>query len=687
MIELKNVSKYYNNNGVVTLGLRNINLNFDKNEIVAIVGESGSGKSTLLNVICGVDSYEDGEIVFNGYETSYFNQEDMDTFRRTNVSFIYQNYNIIDSYTVLENVMFPLLINGVPKKEAKKRATELIEKVGLSHRIRNRGTKLSGGEKQRCVIARALATDAPILACDEPTGNLDSKTGQEIINLIKEVAQDKLVLIVSHNYEQVENIVTRTIKMADGEVLSDSNVNNNVTQELKDGDLLEEEVNKTKIVTLADISKTNLIRTPKKNIFILSVLFVLSVIGLILFGNCFRSSVEADMNAYNNYSNLLTERVIVYDKAKKSFDENIFASYESYANEFYGDDYYRITFDWMDMSVLLTKHMPYGVYNKIGNDKVDDGVFLVMPKNYGYGADTLGVLVDKEIDIISSNRIPVKVVGVGFINDGGFPLLVVSDNVLSKVKPYNNVVSNAKAKLGDDDITIYTHIDNDVSKTTLYLNTSTMPKISELRVLTKVEGFEIAIDDYDVVLNYSENYLVFPESALKKDCKELTVYTNNIKAVEKLASSNGLSILIPSQSGKSMLTISYWKFVLSICYSALIMIFLVFISYIILQKVYQSRRKDYAIMRSLGLMKPQMATILRIEVLALGLISSVLSLVGMAILGNFVNTTVIGMDLVLKPGFILLYILLMLLFDLRLANKFNKKLFKFSVTKTMKEVF
>ena len=119
MIELKNVSKYYNNNGVITLGLRNINLTFEKNEIVAIVGESGSGKSTLLNVICGVDSYEEGEILFNGYETSYFNQEDMDTFRRKNVSFIYQNYNIIESYTVLENVMFPLLINGSTIKEAK----------------------------------------------------------------------------------------------------------------------------------------------------------------------------------------------------------------------------------------------------------------------------------------------------------------------------------------------------------------------------------------------------------------------------------------------------------------------------------------------------------------------------------------------------------------------------------------
>ena len=314
MIEIKNVSKYYNNNGVVTLGLRNINLNFDKNEIVAIVGESGSGKSTLLNVICGVDSYEEGEIVFEGYETSYFNREDMDTFRKKNVSFIYQNYNIIDSYTVLENVMFPLLINGYDKKEAKKRALELIEKVGLSHRVHNRGVKLSGGEKQRCIIARALATDAPILACDEPTGNLDSKTGEEIIKLIKEVSKDKLVLIVTHNYEQVENIVTRTIRMADGEVVSDSNVNNNVTTELKDGDIFTEDNKKIKYKTIAQIGLNNLKSTPKKNIFVFLVLLVLSLIGLVLFGEAYIASVNSNYNAHTGFANTIRERVIVFDK-------------------------------------------------------------------------------------------------------------------------------------------------------------------------------------------------------------------------------------------------------------------------------------------------------------------------------------------------------------------------------------
>ena len=188
---------------------------------MAITGDSGSGKSTLLNVMTGVDTYEEGEILFYGNETSYFDGNDMDAFRKNNVSFIYQKYNIIDSYTVLENVMIPFILKGNSIKEAKSKALELIDRVGLSKRAKHKGSKLSGGEKQRCVIARALASDSPILDCDEPTGNLDSKTGDNIISLIKEVSKDKLVFIVTHNFKQVSDIATRKITLRDGEIIED----------------------------------------------------------------------------------------------------------------------------------------------------------------------------------------------------------------------------------------------------------------------------------------------------------------------------------------------------------------------------------------------------------------------------------------------------------------------------------
>ena len=388
MLELKNVSKYYNNNGVVTLGLRNINLNFDKNEIVAIVGESGSGKSTLLNVICAGDTYEEGEILFEGYETSYFNREDMDTFRKQNVSFIYQNYNIIDSYTVLENVMFPLLIKGVPYEEAKKKALELIDEVGLSKRVKNRGVKLSGGEKQRCVIARALATDAPILACDEPTGNLDSKTGEDIINLIKKVAKDKLVLIVTHNYEQVEGIVTRTITMSDGEVVSDTNINNNVTKDIKDGDVFDKENDKIKISTLSLIAGNNVRRTPRKNLFVLLVLFVLSVIGFFLIMSCYSLNVNATYNSYNGYYNTSKERIIVYDKNHNEFDSSIFEKYDGMVNAFYEDTDFCLHANVRginNLRVNISNHIPSSTNNIHGEKDLKDGeAFIVFPSNTLY---------------------------------------------------------------------------------------------------------------------------------------------------------------------------------------------------------------------------------------------------------------------------------------------------------------
>ena len=234
MIELKNVSKFYNDSNIVTVGLRNVSLKLNKGEFVAITGDSGSGKSTLLNVISSIDTYDEGEILYYGNETFYFNQNDSDIFRKNNVSFIFQKYNIVDSYTVLQNVMLPLLIKGKTEAEAKVEALEIIKRVGLEHRVDNKGTKLSGGEKQRCVIARALATDAPILACDEPTGNLDKKTSEEIINLIKEVSKEKLVLIVTHDYDSIKDICTRKIKLSDGEIVEDITFKEGIEEEKKD---------------------------------------------------------------------------------------------------------------------------------------------------------------------------------------------------------------------------------------------------------------------------------------------------------------------------------------------------------------------------------------------------------------------------------------------------------------------
>lgn len=221
MIKIENLSKYYYNNTSVTCALRQVSLELKIGEFVAITGESGSGKTTLLNVISGVDSYEDGEMYINNQPTSYFDNHDWENYRKNDVAFIFQNYNLIESYTVIENVIAAFIIDGLSIKEAKPKARELLKLVGLEDYENKKAAKLSGGQKQRLSIARALAKKAKIIVADEPTGNLDSENGKMIIELLKKVSKDKLIIIVTHNQEEVESYATRKIRLHDGEIVYD----------------------------------------------------------------------------------------------------------------------------------------------------------------------------------------------------------------------------------------------------------------------------------------------------------------------------------------------------------------------------------------------------------------------------------------------------------------------------------
>lgn len=220
LLRLEDIGKIYVSEGSVAVGIRGVNLEFDKGEFVAVTGASGSGKSTLLNVISGIDTYEEGELYIEGNPTSHYTQSDWELYRQQYISFIFQDYNIIDSFTVLENVELSLM-HIEDRKARRARALELIERVGLGKFLRQKGSKLSGGQKQRTVIARALAKDSPIILADEPTGNLDSASSKEIVELLREVSKDKLLIMVTHNYEQVENIATRHIRVYDGTIEAD----------------------------------------------------------------------------------------------------------------------------------------------------------------------------------------------------------------------------------------------------------------------------------------------------------------------------------------------------------------------------------------------------------------------------------------------------------------------------------
>lgn len=277
LIELKNVAKYYRSEDNVSVGMKNISTTFNYNEFVAVTGTSGSGKTTLLNVISGLDGYEEGEVYINGEETSHYTIDDWERYRATHVGFIFQNYNIIDSYTVLQNVMLALEIQDYPIKERKRRALELIEQVGLSSHTNHKAAKLSGGQKQRAVIARALAKDTPIIVADEPTGNLDSKSGDQVLKLLHEISKDKLVVIVTHNYSQIENYATRRIKMHDGIIVEDNvlkKTESNIQKELP-------ESKNMKFTSILRLAYKNIISQPKRFIFIL--LLQILIVGALTF--------------------------------------------------------------------------------------------------------------------------------------------------------------------------------------------------------------------------------------------------------------------------------------------------------------------------------------------------------------------------------------------------------------------
>ncbi len=222
MIKLRNVSKYYYSKGIIASGISRVNLDLDSGEFVVITGESGSGKSTLLNVISGLDTYEEGEMYIEGKETSHYTASDFEDYRQQYISCIFQSFNLISSYTVYQNIALAMQIDGREPAEIRQKVNDIIKKVGLFEFRNRKVSKLSGGQKQRVAIARALAKDTKILVADEPTGNLDSESAEGIVDLLTDIASDKLVIVVTHNYEQFRDHATRIIKMHDGKIVEDT---------------------------------------------------------------------------------------------------------------------------------------------------------------------------------------------------------------------------------------------------------------------------------------------------------------------------------------------------------------------------------------------------------------------------------------------------------------------------------
>ncbi|MCB5951387.1 ATP-binding cassette domain-containing protein [Enterococcus sp. BWT-B8] len=223
MLQVKDIKKSYTTGEFTQVALNGVNINFRENEFVAILGQSGSGKTTLLNIIGGLDQYDSGDLIINGKSTKNFKQGEWDAYRNNSVGFIFQSYNLITHLSILDNVEMGMTLSGVSASEKKKRALEVLEKVGLKEHTHKKPNQLSGGQMQRVAIARALANDPDIILADEPTGALDTETSTQIMDLVKEIADDKLVIMVTHNPELAEEYADRIINFRDGHVVNDSN--------------------------------------------------------------------------------------------------------------------------------------------------------------------------------------------------------------------------------------------------------------------------------------------------------------------------------------------------------------------------------------------------------------------------------------------------------------------------------
>lgn len=291
MLELKNIKKSYKTGSFVQKALDDVSLQFRRNEFVSILGPSGSGKTTLLNIIGGLDHYDSGDLIINNKSTKNYKENDWNAYRNNCIGFIFQNYNLINHITILENVEMGMTLSGVSPKEKRRRAEEALEKVGLIEHAHKKPNQLSGGQMQRVAIARALANNPDIILADEPTGALDTKTSKQIMDLIKEISKDKLVIMVTHNKELAEKYSTRIVELKDGQLLKDSNPVKN-----------EEKVNKEFIIKKTAMSfwtalklSFNNIKTKKGRTALTALASSIGIIGIALIlalSNGFQTKID-----------------------------------------------------------------------------------------------------------------------------------------------------------------------------------------------------------------------------------------------------------------------------------------------------------------------------------------------------------------------------------------------------------
>lgn len=740
MLKLKNVSKFYYSKGVIASGFSKVNLELDMGEFVVITGESGSGKSTLLNVLSGLDTYEEGEMYINGEETSHYNETDFEEYRRKYVGNIFQNFNLVNSYTVYQNVELALILNGENKKDVKGRILDIIQKVGLSDFVNTKCSKLSGGQKQRVAIARALAKETPIIVADEPTGNLDSKSAEEVVKLLSEISKDKLVIIVTHNLEQVEKYATRLIKMHDGKVLEDKILKK---PEIEDKD---------ESRTFADITVSNRFRLGRRNAFNIPAKFVL-IFAVFLFisfavagtySSFEKAAYEESIFGYSEFFNDTSDKRIVINKQDKSaITGEEFAKIEAidnvsriakddtlvdYTMPISDDEYWYYFYGNFTDVKELKDNLTAGRMPENSNEIILEG-----SENDYYLSNDLEEIMKKNFYIENydangerDTSKPLKIVGV-ILREGnnGSDKFYVGEEILEQLRldaamSANNVKSLFEGQYYHSDasdpnfritpnknvpkgeayvsgmLNDYTQSGRAVGKEivisadSIYSNDSMTVKItktynkSNLKNLTGIEFKEsgdgaiyVNEEDYNNLVNKG----IFQSSVYVKDAKKLddTLATLKEMGFNVLPMRDSLS----KEGAELVQIISMMKtFML-----AVLIVALFFISYFIIRIVLKSRNAYYTTLRTLGASRKISKQLLDIE---LFLIATIGYAVFMAVM-CLVYTGVINQTFVVElanylsvTSYIILYLIIIAM-SYMISHRFSRKLFKDSVMNTYRE--
>ncbi len=333
MLTLKNIKKSYTTGIFTQVALDGVSLNFRKNEFVSILGPSGSGKTTCLNVIGGLDRYDSGDLIINGKSTKEFKDYQWDAYRNNSIGFIFQGYNLINHLDIISNVEMGMTLSGISPNEKREKALDVLERVGLKDHINKKPNQLSGGQMQRVAIARALANDPDIILADEPTGALDTKTSIQIMELIKEIAKDKLVIVVTHNPDLAHEYSDRIIEFRDGKVVSDSNP---LDEEFKDGNYSLKRTSMN-FFTALKLSGTN-IKTKKGRTFLTAFASSIGIIGIAVILSL---STGFDAKIQEVQGDTLSEYPIFISKtAQKITEETMAAAREQMKDKMLGSSNY-----------------------------------------------------------------------------------------------------------------------------------------------------------------------------------------------------------------------------------------------------------------------------------------------------------------------------------------------------------